>query len=148
VLFPTHLLAAAILGRTSRLSTPWLVAGAAVPDVVDKPLGLLGVVDLYHSVGHSVLVLGLLTPVAFAHRGFFIAAVGWGSHLALDALHVVINGRPTDALSLAWPVIAPPDPLGLPPVPFVVHYIGTLSFVLELGLWLFAGGLLFRDRRS
>jgi hypothetical protein len=147
VLFPTHLLAAAIVGRMSPLSTLWLVVGAAVPDVVDKPLGLLGIVDLYHTVGHSVILLAVLTPVALVHRGVRAAAVGWGGHLALDALHVIVNGRPADVLSLAWPVTASPDPLNIPPGSFAVYYAGSPSFVLELVLWGFAGLLVLRDVR-
>jgi len=139
VLFPTHLLAGALLGRASRLSTPWVVVGAAVPDVLDKPLALIGVVDLFHSVGHSVFLAALFVPLALYSRGGFAAAVGWGSHLLLDALHVVVNGRPGDVLSLAWPVAAPPEPLALPPGSFALYYVGSPSFLLECGLWLLAG---------
>ena len=147
MLFPTHLLAAAIAGRESPLSTPWLVVGAAVPDVVDKPLGLLGVVDLYHTVGHSVLVLAVLAPAAMFNRTVRAVVVGWGVHLALDAVHVIVNGRPADVLSLAWPVTGSPDPLNIPPGSFAVYYAGSPSFFLELVLWLFAGLLVLRDVR-
>lgn len=147
MLFPTHLLAAAIAGRESPLSTLWLVVGAAVPDVVDKPLGLLGVVDLYHTVGHSVLVLAVLAPAAMFNRALRAVVVGWGVHLALDAVHVIVNGRPADTLSLAWPVTGSPDPLNIPPGSFAVYYAGSPSFFLELVLWLFAGLLVLRDVR-
>ena len=55
MLFPTHLAAAALAGRWVRLSPVWLAVGAALPDLVDKPLGTLGVTELFHSVGHSLL---------------------------------------------------------------------------------------------
>lgn len=146
MLLLTHLLAAGLVGRASRLSTPWLVAGAAAPDVLDKPLAMAGLVDLYHSVGHSVLLSLLLAPLALYSRAGLAAAVGWTSHLLLDAVHVVINGRPDDVLSLAWPLAAPADPFALPPAPFVVQYVGTASFFIEAALWLLAGGVVLSGR--
>ncbi|QSG13050.1 Membrane-bound metal-dependent hydrolase YbcI, DUF457 family [Halapricum desulfuricans] len=115
------------------------MVGAALPDVIDKPLAMAGVVELYHSVGHSVLLVGVAVPIALYSRAGLAAAIGWGSHLFLDAFHVVVNGRGTDVLSLAWPVAAPPDPLAVPPGSFVFHYVGSRSFMLEGGLWLLAG---------
>ena len=145
VLFPTHLLAAALLDRVTRLSPWWLVVGAAVPDLLDKPLASLGVFELFHTVGHSALVA---VPVALvlATRGARrrAVAVGWLSHLALDTLHVVINGRPTDAYSLAWPLARPPTPLGIPPGEFFWYYLGSPSFVLEVGIWLVGLVVLWR----
>jgi hypothetical protein len=136
VLFPTHLAAAGLLGQSRRLPTAWLVVGAAVPDLLDKPLALVGVVDLYHSVGHSVVLLLIAAPLALSSRLGLATAVGWGSHIALDALKAVVNGRPADLLSLAWPVTTQPDPLALPPLAFFSHYVGTPSFFLEGALWL------------
>jgi len=148
VLFPTHLLVAvgmrwlASHSRVRRrlraaptLSAGWLVAGAALPDIVDKPLGAFGVVDTYHSAGHSVLLVPLAVAVAVRHRHGLAIAVGWGSHLALDAFHVVVNGRASDALFLVWPVTRS-DPLAIPPGEFVRFYVGSPSFYIELGLWL------------
>jgi hypothetical protein len=135
VLFATHLLAAALVSRVTRLSPVPLVAGAAVPDVVDKPLATVGLVDLFHSVGHSGLLVVVAVPVALTGRAGLAAAVGWGSHLLLDALHVVVNGRPDDALFLGWPLTAPPTPLGIPPGDFFLYYLWTPSFLLELVLW-------------
>lgn len=148
MLFPTHLLAAAVLGRARRLSPLWAVAGAALPDVVDKPLGMLGVTELYHSVGHSLL-LAPLVPVALRYGPAGTAlALGWASHLALDALHVVVNGRPDDALFLLWPVVVPPSPPAIPPGSFVFHYLWSPSFVLEVGLWLGVALVVLRRRAT
>jgi hypothetical protein len=147
VLFPTHLLVAGLLGRAGRLSAPWLVVGAALPDVVDKPLATVGLTDLFHSVGHSVLWLPVAVAVGLAGARGLAVVVGWGSHLLLDAGHVVVNGRPGDALSLAWPVAAPADPLAIPPGAFARHYVGTPSFVVEVALWLGAAAVLVGARR-
>jgi len=135
VLFPTHLAAAALVGRGSGLPSWWLVAGAAAPDIVDKPLGLLGIVELYHSVGHTALLVPLAVGVALSSRAGLAAAIGWGSHLLLDALHVVVNGRPGDALFLGWPLVVPTDPFAVPPGEFFLVYLWTPSFLLEGVLW-------------
>lgn len=158
MLFPTHLVVAAGIGVGSRLravasvsstgtasqpplSIGWLVVGAALPDLVDKPLGMSGVTELYHSVGHSALVLPAMVIVALANRRGLALAVGWGSHLFLDALHVVINGRPSDTLFLGWPAVVPPNPPAIPPGEFIWFYLGSPSFYLEVLLWLAVGGL-------
>ncbi|MFC6976876.1 metal-dependent hydrolase [Halomicroarcula sp. GCM10025709] len=136
MLFVTHLAAAALLGRWSRLAPLWLVAGAALPDLVDKPLATVGVVDLFHSVGHTALLAPLAVAVAATGLRGTAVAVGWASHLFLDALHIVINGRPGDALFLAWPLVTPPDPLAIPPGDFFFYYLWSPSFFLECLLWI------------
>jgi len=146
MLFLTHLAAAAIVGRVSRLSTLWLLVGAALPDVLDKPLGALGVVELYHSVGHSVFLALLFAPIALYGRGGAAAAIGWVSHLGLDVLHVVINGRPDHALFLLWPFAEPAAPLAIPPRAFFWYYLGTPSFYLEIVLWAALLAVLVADR--
>ncbi|EMA04581.1 hypothetical protein SAMN05443574_11679 [Haloarcula vallismortis] len=144
MLFPTHLLVAALLGRVSRLSPLWLVVGTAVPDVVDKPLGAVGVTALYHSIGHSALLVVVALPLALSGRIGLSVAAGWALHLLLDTVHVVLNGRPGDAVFLFWPVVTPTDPLALPPGSFFVYYLWSPSFFLEVALWLTAVGLLAR----
>jgi hypothetical protein len=148
VYFLTHLAAAALLGRWTRLSVPWLVAGAALPDVVDKPLGMLGVVDLYHTVGHTALLVPLAVAVALAGPAGRALAVGWASHLCLDALHVIRNGRAGGARFLGWPLVSPVDPLALPPGEFVLYYLWSPSFVLECVFWGVLGVTLLRTLRS
>lgn len=148
MLFPTHLAVAALVGRVSRLSTPWLLVGAVLPDLIDKPLGTAGVTALFHSVGHSLVLLVPAVLVARRSPAGLAAAVGWGSHLLADAVHVVINGRPADALFLFWPAVLPPDPLGIPPGEFFLFYLGTPSFYLECLLWLALAVVVVRDRRE
>ncbi len=142
MLFLTHLVAAALAGRLSRLSTGWLVVGAALPDLLDKPLGALGVFELYHSIGHSAGFALFLVPIALYGRSGIAVFAGWGSHLLLDAVHVVVNGRPGHALFLLWPVTESTDPLGIPPGEFFWYYVGTPSFYIEVVLWASVVGLL------
>lgn len=146
MLFPTHLLVAAGIGRASWLSSVWVVVGASIPDIVDKPLGLLGIVDLYHSIGHTALIAPLALLVALSSRTGLAVAVGWISHLLLDALHVVVNGRPGDALFLVWPLVAPADPLGIPPGEFLLFYLWTPSFLIESILWIALALVLVNQR--
>ena len=136
VLFATHLLAAALLGRARGLPVPALVVGAALPDLVDKPLASLGVVDLFHTVGHSALLAPVFLLVALRGPRGVALALGWGSHLLLDALHIVVNGRPTDAYFLGWPLVEPPTPLAIPPGEFFWYYLWSPSFFIEVGIWL------------
>ena len=147
MLFATHLLAAGLAARRVRLSVGWAVAGAALPDLVDKPLAALGVVDLFHSVGHTALLAVAVVPAAFLGRAWLAAAVGWGSHLLLDAFHVVINGRASDALFLVWPLAVPPNPLAIPPGEFFVYYLWSPSFFVEGAVWVGAGVLAVRTWR-
>jgi hypothetical protein len=148
VLFPTHLAIAALLGRRSGLSTAWLLVGAALPDAVDKPLATLGVVDLFHTVGHSGLLVVLAVPVAYYSRSGLALAAGWGSHLLLDALHIVVNGRPTDTLFLVWPLAVPPTPMALPPLSFARQYLWSPSFFLELVIWAALAAVVVDCRRG
>ncbi|EMA26432.1 hypothetical protein [Haloarcula argentinensis] len=144
MLFATHLLVAALLGRVSRLSPLWLVVGTAVPDVVDKPLATVGVTSLYHSIGHSALLVIVALPLALSGRTGLSVAAGWVLHLLLDTVHVVLNGRAGDAVFLFWPVVIPADPLSLSPGSFFVYYLWSPSFFLEVALWFTTAGLVVR----
>ncbi len=150
MLFATHLLAAGLLARRLRASIGWAIVGAALPDLVDKPLAALGVVELFHSVGHTALLAIVVVPVAMLGRAGVAAAVGWGSHLGLDAFHVIVNGRAGDAMFLVWPLAVPPDPLAIPPGAFFIYYLWSPSFFVEVAVW--AGTVVlviraWRDRR-
>ena len=148
MLFATHLLAAGLLARRFRASVGWAVVGAALPDLIDKPLASLGVVDLFHSVGHSALLAVVVIPVALLGRAGVAAAVGWGSHLFLDAFHVVLNGRAGDALFLVWPLAVPPDPLAIPPGEFFFYYLFSPAFFVEVAIWVGAIALGLRAWRG
>jgi hypothetical protein len=153
VLFPTHLVVAVLAGR-ERFPVLWVVVGAALPDVVDKPLATAGVTPLFHSVAHSALFgVGLAAIWLVVRRTGRPAAagavsavtVGWGSHLGADAAHLVLNGRPENTVFLLWPLVASWDSIEAGPIPFVVQYLWTPSFYVEVAIWLVAGYLLLRD---
>jgi len=138
MLFLTHLLAAALLGAVRRFSPHYLVVGAALPDLVDKPLASLGPVPVFHSVGHSALLAPVFALVAWRFRYGPSLALGWVSHLLLDAGQIVLNGRPDDARFLGWPLIGPRTPLAIPPGDFFFYYLWSPAFYVEVGLWLLA----------
>ncbi len=148
MLFVTHLAAAVLIGRVSWLPMLWLLAGAAFPDVLDKLLGTLGVFELYHSIGHSVFLALVLIPLALYARVWLAFAVGWASHIVLDTVHVVVNGRPGHALAFLWPLAESADPLGIPPGEFFWYYLGTPSFYLEIVLWVALLCVLVVQRRE
>lgn len=132
----------------------WIVVGAALPDIVDKPLAMAGVVPLFHSVAHSALFgVGLAAVWLIARRtgrqavagAVSAVTVGWGTHLGADATHLVLNGRPENTVFLLWPLVASWDSIEAGPIPFVVQYLWTPSFYVEIVIWLVAGSLLLRD---
>jgi hypothetical protein len=135
MLFPTHLAAGYVLGRRWNLPCRPLVVGAALPDLVDKPAATLGVVDLYQSAGHSLAALVLGFVVVFVRREWTPLWLGWASHLLLDAVHMLLNGRPDDVRFLVWPAIEHTPAVDLPPLPFFLHYLGTPSFYVEFVVW-------------
>jgi hypothetical protein len=168
VLFPTHLAAASLLSLRGDLPPVWAVAGAAVPDLLDKPIAMAGLYRLYHSVGHSVVVLVGVTVLGFAGLGTVASGpghatfardsprwragaavwVGWASHLALDAVHVLFNGRPGDVRFLAWPLLEHTPAVRLPPLEFAVHYVATPAFFIEVAVWVGVVAVLARRVRD
>ena len=146
MLYPTHPVAGYLLAVVLRLPVVPVVVGAALPDLVDKPLSMLGVVDRYHTVAHSVFALVVPLALAARNRAWLAVAAGWASHLALDAAQMVINGRPGDTRFLLWPVIEHESQVQLPPVEFAVFYVGTRASAVELLVWVGALAALARRR--
>lgn len=146
MLFPTHLVAGYILGKVLDLPVPWVIAGAALPDLLDKSLPFLGFTDLFHTVGHSLITLVVLLVLARFGRRWLALWVGWASHLFLDAIAMILNGRPEDILFLLWPLVLHEPAVRLPPLEFFFHYVGTPAFFAELLIWAVFFYLLVSDR--
>lgn len=80
--------------RRVRVDYPFLVLGALLPDLIDKPLGVYLLADILGSgrtFGHSLLFLGILAVAALATRSRPRAAFAWiafgcAAHLVLDRL--------------------------------------------------------------
>lgn len=140
-----HLAVSVLLARTRGYTGRALgccLAGAVVPDLVDKPLAALGVVPVTHSLGHSVVVLALVAGVVVAHRRVRGAApfvVGWAGHVAAD----LVVAYPTFLVNYGWPLLAPRPTPDDPIVAYWLEYaIGPLG-VLE-GTLIVAGLLAWR----
>ncbi|WP_121820739.1 metal-dependent hydrolase [Halostella salina] len=118
-----------------------LAVGTQFPDLVDKPLAwTFGVLPNGRSLTHSALVAGVVVAVVVLvcngrDRPLLGAAfgVGYGVHLATDALPTVVAGHYADLAFLAWPL--------LPPVEyetqqsFTAHFLGiepTPLFLLQI----------------
>ncbi len=152
MLFPTHILAGYLLGRRWTGPPAWAVFGAALPDLIDKPLGAVNATELYQSVGHSGAAVAVLAVVWLLarHTGgpdtrVLAVGIGWASHLLLDVVGIAINGRPENWVSLLWPVRTKPNPLDLDPVSFYFEYLLSPSFCIEVGIWLAGGYVLLRS---
>lgn len=148
MLFPTHLVAAYVVGKRWDLPVLWVIVGAAAPDLIDKPLATAGLVDLYQSIGHSLLLLLGLSVLILVGREWMALWAGWASHLLLDAFHMVINARPEDLRFLAWPVIKHTPAVHLPPDDFFFYYLGTPSFYVGIGIWIVFAYVLITTGRS
>jgi hypothetical protein len=132
-----------------------LAVGTQMPDLIDKPLAYATTILPYgRSLGHSgVLTLVVLAAALVLARTYGPApvafAVGWASHLAADAVGIVIEGSWAHLwYYLGWPLF---------PLPEVEHHDGfieyllsldaTLLLSLELALVVLALALWIRDGR-
>jgi len=143
-----HILAGLLLGlawyawKRDRLLVAACVAGAVLPDLIDKPLGILltGTVGFGRIYAHTLLFAALfLIAGAFAWRGnrrwgFLILALGSGviSHQILDAMWF-------EPAAWFWPLFGPFPPPDLD-IPFLSYFLADL---LQPAEWLFAAASFF-----
>ncbi|WP_290814614.1 metal-dependent hydrolase [Halovivax sp.] len=112
------------------------VFGAALPDLIDKPLAAWGVVPVGRTIGHSLLfavplvVAVWLLAIRFDGRILGVAfAVGYLSHIAADVPWHVIAGDFDELGFLLWPITEMPPYTGVKP-------LGTVAGVDVTTLWL------------
>ena len=122
----------------SPTETATLVAlvGAALPDLIDKPLAAAGVVPVGRTIGHSVLfaiplitLIWLLTTRVDQRELGIAFAIGYLSHLVTDVPWHVIAGDFDELGFLLWPVTHMPQYSG-------VKSLGTVAGVEITTLWL------------
>ncbi|OVE85653.1 metal-dependent hydrolase [Natronolimnobius baerhuensis] len=126
------------------------LVGAALPDLLDKPLAAAGVVGVGRTVGHSLLfVVPLVVVVWFSARArdrevLGVAfAIGIGSHIATDIPWHVLAGDYHELGFLLWPITPMPEysgVKGLGTLPALEVTITTLwleavIFVAGVALW-------------
>ncbi|TYL37664.1 hydrolase [Natronococcus pandeyae] len=118
--------------------TPAIVAifGAALPDLLDKPLHAAGVVPVGRTIGHSLLfaiplvVAVWLVARARERRVLGVAfAIGYLSHVATDVPWHLLSGDYDELGFLLWPVTHMPEYTGTKP-------LGTVAGLEITTLWL------------
>ena len=119
-----------------------LVVGAALPDLIDKPVAEVGLVAAYHTVGHSLFVAAGVVGAAVVlrrhgRRRAVPLAVGWRSRLACD-LYVAVPNYLADYLR----PIRSAEPTGQ----YAARYVTTHRFATELLLAAVAVVLVVRSR--
>jgi hypothetical protein len=125
-------LLSAAAGRYDRRGLGLCAVGAVLPDLIDKPLFHAGVAPVAHTVGHSVVVLGLVAALlglsgGRRHRPFL---VGWAGHVAAD----LVVAYPKFTVNYAWPLLNPRPTPDVPLVDYWVEYAVTGFGVVEAAL--------------
>ena len=138
MLFPTHLIIAIPLCLYFNLPIIPVVIGCALPDLIDKTLPRIGIIDKYHSFAHSgfttfgILITGIIDPY------ILLILAGYISHILLDVIHILLNKRYNHIYFLLWPLNFDPDPLNKPAFEFFEHYRGSKSYYFEYIIWIFS----------
>ncbi len=111
------------------------VIGAAIPDLLDKPLYWLGIVPVGRTLGHSLLFVLPLVGIVWilakraGRRELAVAfAVGILSHIATDVPWHLLSGEHHELGFLLWPITPMAPYTGTKPV-------GTLGGVEVTTLW-------------
>lgn len=112
------------------------VFGAALPDLIDKPLAFAGVVPVGRTIGHSLLFALLLVALVWGlarmreRTELAVAfAIGYLTHLAADVPWHVLAGDFDELAFLFWPLTEMPPYTGVKP-------LGTVAGVEVTTLWL------------
>lgn len=153
MLFGTHLIGGYIAARASKMSLALVILGAALPDVIDKPLGILEIAPHYHSIGHSLFTILLLLLVAVKFRYILPVIIGWSVHIFQDALHIFINRGIEKTTFVFYPVMFPDKPeITDGSVGFIANfwsnYLWTTGFYVEFIFWGVGLYLMYRQREQ
>ncbi|ELY98845.1 membrane-bound metal-dependent hydrolase [Natrialba chahannaoensis JCM 10990] len=140
--------------RTGRIPTETAalvaIAGAALPDLLDKPIWLAGLVDVGRTIGHSLLfaipvvaAVWLLSRVRGQQALGIAFAIGYGSHIATDIPWHVLSGDLHELGFLLWPLTPMPEytgtkPLGTVPaleITVTTLWLEAVILVAGIALW-------------
>lgn len=124
------------------------VVAAALPDLIDQPLWLVGITPVGRTFAHSLFgfvlfvgVVGLLARQRDRHDLGIAFAIGYGSHIAADIPWHVLVGDYDELGFLLWPVTDMPAYSGVKHVATVWGFEVTtlwfegVIFVLGVLLW-------------
>ncbi|WP_423747212.1 metal-dependent hydrolase (plasmid) [Haladaptatus sp. SPP-AMP-3] len=147
----------------SALGAVTVAVGTQFPDLIDKPLAwTFALLPTGRSLTHSVFTAGLLLAALWVgarryekHLPLGAFAIGYLSHLAMDAVKPVMNGNFGDTSFLLWPVLS--QPAYSTPKSFLAHFAEfeptpfvLLQFALAgvaLVVWMFDGAPGFEEVR-
>ena len=99
------------LRPTRSISTDLIVMfGALIPDLIDKPLRLVGFTPHGRSIGHALVVWALFACLALLiatlyprTRALALVAYGWATHFVADTLDDLVAGlEATGYLWTSW----------------------------------------------
>lgn len=142
MLFPTHAVIGLIISLILGYGYVPLVIGSIIPDLVDKPLGMLDITSKYQTAFHSgiaALLALCIGSVDYLYNGrviILLFSIGWIVHIFSDMAHMIVNSRPYHVKFVLWPFSYHSNPLRLPPGKFYKHYKWSRSFYVEIGIWI------------
>jgi hypothetical protein len=128
----------------SRISLAFLALGSMLPDIIDKPLGLIvfGSPNMGRTFAHTLLFLMLLSVLCMHYQDIWLFSLTWGVliHLSLDFMW-------NTPQILLWPLLGPfPDAplldtmsylemllLGLKNPEILIPEIAGLAYLIFLG---------------
>ena len=123
------------------------LAGALVPDLIDKPLFWAGVFDISHTVGHSVVTLGVIAAAVTMISRLRVlapAVLGYATHILAD----LFVAYPKFLINYAWPVLPQrPTPDG-PALDYWLAYAESGPGVVEASVVVLAVGLVVKHLRA
>jgi membrane-bound metal-dependent hydrolase YbcI (DUF457 family) len=101
----------------SRLDLLFLALGSILPDIIDKPLGLLvfGSPNMGRTFAHTLLFLLILAAISLRLRDIRLASLTWGVFI-----HLILDSMWNSPVILLWPLLG-----GFPSAP----YLDTLSYL-------------------
>ena len=81
-----------------------LAFGSMLPDIIDKPLGLIvfGSPNMGRTIAHTLLFLLLLAALSFHTRDIRLISITWGV-----LAHLILDGMWNSPEILLWPLLGP-----------------------------------------
>ena len=126
-------LALASARLSNRLDLLFLAMGSMLPDIIDKPLGLLvfGSPNMGRTFAHTFLFLLILTAVSIRLQDIRSASLTWGVFV-----HLILDTMWSSPVTLLWPLLG-----GFPDAP----YLDTFSYLQMLLMGLEEPGILIPE---
>ncbi|ESS05283.1 MAG: putative membrane-bound metal-dependent hydrolase (DUF457) [uncultured archaeon A07HB70] len=146
---PAGHLAAAVIASDyldyDRRATALCLAGAVVPDLVDKTAWRLGLAETGHTLAHSVFTVAAVAVIVTAvdaARPLRPVFPGYAAHVVAD----VGVAYPRFVVNYAWPVLEQQPTPDVSPVGYWVRYAVSAPGVAEAAIVVAGIGVVARRR--